>query len=154
MTGESSARVDAVRRAVDALNRGDVDTYAAAFHPSCARWMSGSDDAVPAAVVVDTLRELQRCFADFTLHADLLIGDGDHVVARWRSTGVHVEDFAGIPATHRTVSIPTCEVYEFGDEGRIVATWSYGDPNELVRQLTAEPAQRARLSEDGDDRAL
>ncbi|HEX7095127.1 MAG TPA: ester cyclase [Acidimicrobiales bacterium] len=141
MTGANTSHVDAVRRAVDALNRGDVDTYGAAFHPSCMRWSSGSDEAVPAAAVLDTLRELHRCFAGFRLHADLLIGDGKYVVARWRTTGKHVEEFASLPATQREVSIPTCEVYELDDEGRIVATWNYGDPNELVRQLTAEPAR-------------
>jgi len=35
--------VDVVRRAVDALNLGDVEGYMAALAPTCRRWVIGFD---------------------------------------------------------------------------------------------------------------
>jgi predicted ester cyclase len=132
--GPELDRVELVRRAVAALNRGDVDTYAAAFAPDCLRWTNGAGEAVPAATVAETLRQLCRSFADFRLTDELLVGAGEHVIARWRSSGVHTGEFAGMAPTGLPIDVQTCEVYEFAGN-QVIATWSYGDPLELPRQL-------------------
>lgn len=126
--------VEHVRAAVAALNRGDVDAYGAAFHPDCIRWSNDTGMAVPAAEVLETLRQLQAAFTDFRLTDELLFGCGDRVVARWRTRGVHTGEFASIPATGRSIDIRTCEVYELSGD-LVVATWSYGDPTAMPRQL-------------------
>ena len=134
-----SVLVDAVRRAVAALNHGDVDTYAAAFAPSCARWMSGADEPVPAVDVANTLRALHAAFTDFRLDEELLVASEPYVIARWRTTGRHTTEFAGLAPTGRSVDVRTCEIYQL-EAGLVVATWSYGDPADMYQQLTAEEA--------------
>jgi predicted ester cyclase len=125
----------AIREAVDALNRGDVDTYGAAFLPDAQRSLPGVAGMLPAAALLDALRGLHAAFDDFRLDAELLLECGDHVVARWRTTGVHTGTYEGIAPTNRRISVETCEIYQFRD-GRVACSWSYGDPNELVAQLT------------------
>jgi hypothetical protein len=44
----------AVRRAVDAFNRGDLDTYAAAFWPDAPRVVPGVPDALDADVLLES----------------------------------------------------------------------------------------------------
>jgi steroid delta-isomerase-like uncharacterized protein len=127
---------EAVRAAVDALNRGDVATYESAFAANCERWMLGVATPMTSAEVATTLRDLHRAFREFRLEEELLFGCGDRVVARWRATGVHQGEFAGIAPTGRAISVETCEIYELTD-GRVTATWSYGDPLDLARQLGA-----------------
>ncbi len=46
----------------------------------------------------------------------------------------------GHAPTHRTIDVQTCEVYEFGEES-VVATWTYGDPMRLFRQISAGSEQ-------------
>jgi hypothetical protein len=123
-----------VRAAVDALNCGDIEGYETHFAPTCRRWTLGAGDPVSPAEVGVVLRDLHRAFRGFRLEEELLLGCGSHVVARWRSTGVHEADFAGIAATGRAISVQTCEIYEL-DGDLVVATWSYGDPADLAQQL-------------------
>jgi predicted ester cyclase len=134
---QESVLLDAVRRAVAALNQGDVDTYAAAFAPGCGRWMSGADEPLPAADVANTLRALHRAFTDFRLDEELLVASGSYVIARWRTRGRHTAEFAGLAPTGRSVDVRTCEIYQL-EAGQVVATWSYGDPADMYHQLTAE----------------
>jgi steroid delta-isomerase-like uncharacterized protein len=131
-----STGTDTVRAAVEALNRGDVTTYQSAFAADCERWMLGGVSPMTSAEVAATLRDLHRAFREFRLEEELLFGCGDRVVARWRTTGVHEGEFAGIAATGRSISVQTCEIYELTG-GRVTATWSYGDPLDLARQLGA-----------------
>lgn len=124
---------DAVRGAVAALNRGDVDGYAGFFAPDCQRWLPGIGP-VGAAVVVESLRELQAAFDGFRLDERLLLESGHHVVARWGAMGRHTGIYQGLPATGTEVDVETCEIYEIGGD-QITASWSYGDPMALLAQL-------------------
>jgi predicted ester cyclase len=123
-----------VRAAVAALNRGDIATYEAAFRPDCTRWMLGVAEPLSVATIGATLRELHQAFTGFALAEELLVGGDGHVVARWRTTGTHTGEFQGIAPTGRSISVQTCEIYALRD-GAVAATWSYGDPLDLPRQL-------------------
>jgi len=42
----------------------------------------------------------------------------------------------GIAPRRREIEVQTGEIYEFGAE-LVVATWAYGDPGQLIRQIGA-----------------
>jgi predicted ester cyclase len=132
----TSGRVAAIRAAVAALNSGDIDGYLQHFDPSCMRWVAGLDQPLSLTQIRDSLHHLRGAFEALYLHEDLLFGNEQFVCARWRLRGIHVKDFMGIAPGRREIATQTCEVYEFGGE-RIVATWAYGDPGELFRQIGA-----------------
>jgi len=128
---------EAVMRAVEALNRGDLDAYAAAFWPDAEREVPGVAGMLTMEASLDMLRYLRAAFDGMRLDADLLLESGDYVVARWRTTGVHTGEFAGIAPTNRHVDVVNCEIYELRD-GKVARSWAYGDPADMVSQLTAE----------------
>jgi predicted ester cyclase len=128
-------------RAVEALNAGDFDTYAAAFWPDAQRVVPGVAGPIDMAASLEMLRYLASAFAGMRLDAELLLESGAHVVVTWRTTGVHTGDFAGIAPTNRRVEVVNCEIYEFRD-GKVARSWAYGDPAEMVAQLTAEDRAR------------
>jgi predicted ester cyclase len=128
---------EAIRSAVDALNRGDVDTYAAAFHPDAERGVPGVHEMLPLAVSLEVLRGLQQAFDGFNLDPVLMLESGNYVVARWRATGTHTGTFQGIAPTQHRIDTESCEIYEFRD-GRVARSWAYGDPAEVSAQLTSE----------------
>jgi predicted ester cyclase len=132
---DHDAMIEAVRAAVAALNAGDLATYGAAFDPAARRWTLGFEGTATPAEVGAQLADLLRAFDGFHLDEELILSDANRVVARWRTSGTHVADYYGIPATGRTFAVQTCEIYEF-DGDRVAATWSYGDPMDLVKQLT------------------
>jgi ketosteroid isomerase-like protein len=131
-----SAAVTAVRSAVAALNRGDVDGYLAHFADGCPRWIPGGSEPLSLTDVGDNLRQLRAGLDDLTLHEDLLFGDDTHACAQWRLTGRHTRECYGLAPTGRSLDVPTCEVYEVRG-GAITASWVYGDPAVLFEQIGA-----------------
>jgi steroid delta-isomerase-like uncharacterized protein len=124
-----------VQAAVTAFNRGDVDGYLSRFDPDCRRWVVGFEDPLDLAAIEDNLRQMAGAFEPLTLTAESLFGADGQVCARWRLQGTQVGAFLGIPASGRTIDLRTCEVYELRD-GVVQTVWTYGDPLDIVRQLT------------------
>jgi hypothetical protein len=133
--GDSTA-VSAVRSAVAALNDGDVDGYLRYFVPSCPRWVPGIAQPLGLTDIADNFRLLQAGFEGLHLHEDLLFGDERFACARWRLQGRHVSDYMGYAPKGRPIDAETCEVYEIGSGGLVVASWVYGDLGQLFQQIS------------------
>lgn len=126
---------DAVRAAVEAFNQGDLATYEAAFAPEAMRVIPGIPDPVPVAASVAQLGDLRSAFEGLRLDAALMLDTPPYVVVRWVMTGTHTGDLYGLAPTGRSISVESCEIYEF-DNGRVIRSWAYGDPAGLIAQLT------------------
>jgi hypothetical protein len=135
-----SGAVAAVRAAVAALNRGEIDDYFRRFDPASPRWIAGFAEPISLIDVRDGFEQLRHAFAGFHLHEDLLFGDERFVCARWRLQGRHTNDYLGVAPHGRSVDIDveTCEIYEVVDTV-VVTTWVYGDVlTPLLAQLSAD----------------
>lgn len=67
---------------------------------------------------------------------DELIATGDQVVARWSGTYIHSGDFAGIPATGKSVSLTGISIYRLAN-GQIQETRNAVNWLGLLQQLGA-----------------
>lgn len=76
----------------------------------------------------------RKAFPDLHLHIEDTISDGDHVVARWTSTGTHTGDLQGIPATGKSTSSTGITIARFVN-GKIAEEWANWDALGLMRQL-------------------
>lgn len=74
----------------------------------------------------------------FDAHAEvgLTIYTDDHAVLEGYFVGRHTGEFAGIPATNRSVRVPLCVVYDLAD-GQITRGRIYFEMPALLAQLTA-----------------
>ncbi len=128
--------VEVIRSALVALNAGDVDGYLSGLAPNCTRHVAGIDHAFTKDEVAESLHELVAAFDGFRLEEEMLFGDERHACARWCIRGVHTGDYLGIAATGREIASRMCEIYEVDEiDGSIVKVWTYGDTNDLFRQL-------------------
>lgn len=82
------------------------------------------------------VRNHRTAFPDWNERIEDIIAEGDKVVIRFKSTGTHRGDFAGIPATGRKVTIAEVAIYRLTD-GKIVEQWGMPDIAGLMTQLTA-----------------
>jgi predicted ester cyclase len=130
-----NVEADLVRRAVDALNRGDIEAYLGGFALDCLRWVSGLDVPFTVPDIRENLTQLSAAFDQLHLHEDLLFGADGHVCARWTLTGVHTGDYGGIAPTHREIAVETCEVYTFTGD-KITECHVYGETMSLFNQLS------------------
>jgi predicted ester cyclase len=126
---------DLIRRAVAALNAGDVEGYLAGFSPDAPRWASGLATPLTLDDIRANLTLLIAAFDRLHLDEDLLFGARGFVCARWTLRGVHVGDYGGIAPTHRDIAVESCEIYECTD-GKVVRSWVYSDMTSLFNQIT------------------
>jgi predicted ester cyclase len=130
-------QVAAIRAAVAAFNRGDVDGYLAAFDPAGPRWIVGVGVSLSLSDVDEGMRQLHAAFDPLRLDEDALFGAVGMVCARWRLHGMQVAPYLGVGSAGTAVSVEQCEVYRFEGD-RVAEVWTYVDPNAIFDQLTTE----------------
>jgi steroid delta-isomerase-like uncharacterized protein len=100
---------------------------------------AGTPDAAETTQGIEELRAAYRRFRvllpDLHVTHDLLVGEGDYVVARWTSTGTHASDLQGLPASGRELRWGGIDIYRIAD-GRIVEWWRNDDFAGLLRRLS------------------
>jgi steroid delta-isomerase-like uncharacterized protein len=79
-----------------------------------------------------------NAFPDSRFTIDDMIAEGDRVVTKKTFTGTHDGDFAGIPATGRTVTLQYVDIMRVRD-GRIVEHWLSMDQLSFMQQLGLIP---------------
>src|SRR5260370_9179985 len=107
MSGNAEAGL--VRRAVAALNDGDIEAYLSGFALDCLRWVSGLDVPLTVPDIRENLRQLFAALDRLHLHDDLLFGADGHLSASWTLTGVHTAEPGGSAPTHREIPVWACE---------------------------------------------
>jgi predicted ester cyclase len=132
-----SPEVDLVRRAVAALNAGDIEGYLSGFAPDCLRWVGGLGIALTVPDIRDNLVQLFAAFDELHLDEDLLFGSDGHVCARWTLRGVHTGEYGGVAPTSRVIAVDTCEVYTFTGD-KVTECYVYGESMSLFNQLSGE----------------
>ena len=124
-----------VRRAVAALNDGDIEGYLSGFAPDCLRWVGGLGVALTVSDIRENLTQLYAAFEELHLDEDLLFGGDGHVCARWTLRGVHTGEYGGIAPTLCEIAVDTCEVYTFTGD-KVTECHVYGETMSLFNQLS------------------
>jgi predicted ester cyclase len=105
--------------------------------------LSGSDkspELVAQFVTDDSLRrhieDFEKSFPGYDLEVDDMVVEGDKVVLRATFSGVHQDEFQGIQATGREVTLPVMLMYRI-EHGKIAEFWMSADSLSLLQQLGA-----------------
>ena len=84
--------------------------------------------------------EMYAAFPDMAANVDLIISEGDMVVARVTLTGTHRGDFAGMPATGKSFSISGIDTLRIAN-GQVTERWGNFDDMGMMQQIGAMPDQ-------------
>ena len=79
---------------------------------------------------------LRAAFPDLRMTPEVVMEDGDRVIARFHMTGTHQGDFMGVRASGRRVDIEGYDELRLVD-GRAAEHWGATDTMELMQQLGA-----------------
>ena len=79
-----------------------------------------------------------NAFPDLHFDIEQIFASGDYVTLRWRATGTHQGELAGIPATGRPVDLHGCTVREIRN-GKSVHEWTYWDTGRMMQQMGVLP---------------
>ena len=132
----SIENANTVRKVIDEIwNRGQMamaDMFFTADYvdhdPASTNTMRGPEAVKQNATMY------RKAFPDLHLHIEDTISDGDHVVARWTSTGTHTGDLQGIAPTGKSITSTGITIARFVN-GKIAEEWANWDTLGLMRQL-------------------
>lgn len=91
---------------------------------------------VSDAALAEHIRQCEAGFPRYELVADEIVAESNLVAMRGTFQGVHRGEFAGIPATGKTVTSKLMIMYRL-ENNRIVEHWLEIDFPALVAQLTS-----------------
>ncbi|MFC7621184.1 ester cyclase [Microlunatus sp. GCM10028923] len=136
-TTTTDRNADLLRQAFDHLNARDFEACNALMIEDFAINIAG---APSPRYGLDTWRQgievAMQAFPDLRAEVKDCFAAGDRVAVRLVFHGTHTGEFLGIPATGRTVSYDSNEIYRVVD-GKIVEEWICSDLASLMGQLTA-----------------
>ncbi len=89
-------------------------------------------------VVKQFLTMFTAAFPDGHYTVEDVIAEGDRVVARTSFNGTHKADLQGIPATGKSVSMPSITIFRL-DNGKISEGWVINDELGMMQQLDLMP---------------
>lgn len=81
---------------------------------------------------------LRSAFRDLNFTIADQVAEGDKVVTRWNATAIHQGEFAGIPATGKSVVITAINIHRVVDD-QIQEGWLNWDALGLLQQLGGMP---------------
>ena len=132
-----------VRRMFTAMEQGDEAVLRETRHPAfVGRHNPGGGLQRPGDPSGTRSRgvSFREAFPDWTVTIDLLIAEGDYVVARWTSRGTHTGVFDNpligrFPPTGRHITWSAVNIYRFED-GKLIENWLHQDERHLIQQLS------------------
>jgi steroid delta-isomerase-like uncharacterized protein len=80
----------------------------------------------------------RTAFPDGRFTVEDLLADGEKVVSRFTATGTHKNDFMGIPATGKAITVTGIDILQFAD-GKAVEHWGEIDGLGMMQQLGVLP---------------
>lgn len=135
---------DAVKKGLEAGNKGDFDAVIDMLSPDIEFWDLGRPSVHGKADVRAALDRILVAFPDQKSTVRSLIESGDALVAEVTFTGTNlgpIQDPAGneIPPTGKRITIEICHVIRFS-EGKLASYRVYGDMLGVLMQLGLMPA--------------
>lgn len=103
---------------------------------------TGTAHKGPEAFARNYAKSWADAFSDAAVTNAKYYDAGDTVVSEFVGTGVNDGPLAGMPASNRPLSLPFCEIYHFGSDGKVAGGSAYFDMYSMLVQLghAAPPA--------------
>ena len=130
---------DAMRRAYDLLNAGDLDGFAELLSDDFVEHEATPGLEPTKAGVLQFFAMYKAAFPDLRFEPEHVLVDGDTVAAYFRATGTQTGEFMGIPATGKSVDVHGVDIVRFGDDGVGREHWGVFDALAMMQQLGVVP---------------
>lgn len=132
-----------VRRFVEeVINGGDIEAAGKYFWPDMVEQVPLPGQGPGVQGLKDVLRGFRAAFPDLNFAIQEQVAEGDKVVSRFEWTGTHKGEFAGVPATGRSVKVWGVVIDRF-DGGKIRDTRIIMDTLGMMMQFGVIPTPGA-----------
>jgi steroid delta-isomerase-like uncharacterized protein len=100
-------------------------------------------DVVGVEAIKERLRGYHTAMPDLVVTIDEAFGSGDLVATRWNARGTNEGELAGMPPTHKLMTITGLSIDRFDADGKLCETWDQWDNLGLMTQLGLIPETAA-----------
>ncbi len=130
--------VSVLWRAVELINARKLDEAFALYEPSCLYHGPGGQELRGREGIRGLWDLFLGAFPDLTASVDEAICEGDRVALRCIIRGSHTGEFLGIPASHRSITLPVATVIRI-ENGAVQEAWDQYDRLHLLEQIGGGP---------------
>ncbi len=113
--------------------KGDLSAVEDYWLPTAEVHMTGFDGNGMDVVKADVERYF-KAFKEVETQINHLVSEGDTVVLHWTTSGLHVDTYDDIPATHKRITMTGIDLLRLS-EGRFAECWSMWDGLSVYEQL-------------------
>jgi steroid delta-isomerase-like uncharacterized protein len=124
----------ALERAVDSFSIARIDNYLELYHPNAILHFLPPELPQGREGARLFYTSFLGAFPDARLRLEGFVAEADQVACRFTVDGTHSAEFAGVPATHKHVSLTGITILRFAD-GQCVERWSEADFRGMYRQM-------------------
>jgi steroid delta-isomerase-like uncharacterized protein len=128
---------DIVRDFFAAIDKGNLDRVKELIADDFALYAPGLAEPWGADNLIQDIKTFYTAFPDNTHMIDDIIAEGDKIAVRLTSSASQKEDYVGIPATGKQVSIPAMHMMVITN-GKIHRFWALEDNLGFMTQLGME----------------
>lgn len=129
----------AIRTFYDRSHAGDLAVYDDMLTPDFVNHGGPAGEIHGPEAFKQAYVGFATAFSDFNTTIDLLVAEGDHVVAYGVASGTHDGPFMGLPPTGNKLRWTGVAIYRLDGEGRIAERWQEIDGLGLFGQLGLLP---------------
>ena len=129
----------AIRSFYDRSHAGDLAVYDDMLTPDFVNHGGPAGEIHGPEAFKQAYVGFATAFSDFNTTIDLMVAEGDHVVAYGVASGTHDGPFMGLPPTGNTLRWTGVAIYRLDGEGRIAERWQEIDGLGLFGQLGLLP---------------
>jgi steroid delta-isomerase-like uncharacterized protein len=137
MTAQDNKAI--VERFEHAFAANDVATIDELCHPDLVDHNPAPGQEPTLAGFKATIALYTATFSGLTVQLQAIIAEGDLVATRWSVTATHENEFFGVPATNKQVTVEGMNFYRLS-AGSVTDVWTQFDGLGLMQQLGALPA--------------
>jgi predicted ester cyclase len=137
----ASKNVEAVQAEHAGFNARDWESIERLIADDCV-FVDGSGvvHKGPQAFATDYAKSWFDAFSDAEVTQAKYYDAGDTVVTEFVGQGTNDGSLGPLPPTNRRISLPFCEIYHFGSDGKVIGGHAYFDMYGMLVQLGhAEP---------------
>jgi steroid delta-isomerase-like uncharacterized protein len=131
---------DAMRRAYDLLNTGDLDGFAELLSEDFVEHEVTPGLEPNKAGVLQFFTTYRAGFPDLRFEPEQFFATDDTVAVYVRVTGTHSGEFMGMPATGKSIDVHAVDIVRFGDDGVGREHWGVFDAMGMMQQLGVVPS--------------
>ena len=128
-----------IRDGFDAWNAHDADRVVALYAEGGVMVLPSGEEVRDRGAMRAAVQQYFDAFPDLKLEMLSLTIDGNRTAQEWRSRGTHEGEIAGIPPTHKTISVTGCAVDELDDDLKVKRGSNYYDAASMMVQMGVLP---------------